>query len=595
MKQFISAQSKPLTIKILLLGFLPLFLIFNISCGQINQSSEEVSAKISELLEVYSSNGDFNGSVLVADKGEVIYKGGFGYANMKWDIPNESNTKHRLASVTKQFTAMLILQLAAEGKLDLHKPISTYLPNYPSDKAEVISIHHLLTHSSGIPDYVRFPNYTELEKERYRPNDVVALFKDLDLEFEPGKIHNYCNSGYILLGVIIEEITGKPYGDVLDEKIFKPVGMTNTGYENQRSIVKKMASGYTKSWGTYFNVRYFDMSLVYAAGAMYSTVEDLFLWDRSLYTNKLLPQSYLDLMFEKYLTAGGGYYGYGWKLGIMYAGNSNKKLETAYHSGGTDGVRSYVLRIPDSQSYIVLLSNTETDALRQITNDITAILCDEDFDFPRRSLAYGLKNIIDEKGIETAESYYKENKDTDGFYIDEQEMVMVGYELKQSGQMDAALTVFKLSIEAFPDAYNTYDSYAETLKEMGRTNESIENYRKSVELNPGNQNGIKILKEMGQDVDDLLVKVPLEHLQTLEGQYKAAGKYNNDGESWILTIELENGELICSERNMQYTLIPVSQDEFVNQNYRATLQFNSTNSEALSLLYSGDIKFDKIN
>lgn len=232
-------------IKSIIINLSIALLVVNLSTSYTHAQSKV--EKIDQLLSAYHEKGDFNGSVLVADDGKVIYKDGVGMANMEWDIPNASDTKHRLGSVTKQFTALLILQLAAEGKLELNVPIAKYLPDYPKDKADVITTHHLLTHSSGIPNYTAFPGFFEDQsRDYYAPKDFVKEFQDRDLEFTPGEKFNYSNSGYFLLGVLIEEISGKTYSEMLQEKIFEPLEMNDSGYDNHGDIIKKRATGYEK-------------------------------------------------------------------------------------------------------------------------------------------------------------------------------------------------------------------------------------------------------------------------------------------------------------------------------------------------------------
>ncbi|MDX1604417.1 MAG: serine hydrolase domain-containing protein, partial [Salinimicrobium sediminis] len=246
--------------------------------------AQEKSQQIKDLLNKYHEYGQFNGSALVSDDGELVFSDGFGMANMEYDIPNKPETKHRLGSITKQFTAALILQLVEEGKLELDKPISTYLPNYKGPAANVVTLHHLLTHSSGIPSYTSFPGFFEEQsRDPSSPAEFVKVFADSTLQFTPGEKFAYNNSGYFLLGHIIEEVTGKSYEQVLQEKILEPLDMDDTGYDHHATILKNRAAGYEKNGNEYVNAPYLDMSLPYAAGSMYSTVEDLYKWDRALY------------------------------------------------------------------------------------------------------------------------------------------------------------------------------------------------------------------------------------------------------------------------------------------------------------------------
>lgn len=490
-------------IKTISFGFFMLLAMINVSCGQVQ--TEEVNEpeqiekanKIDALVSAYAEYGKFNGSILVANEGKVIYKKGFGFANMEWDIPNQTDTKHRIASITKQFTALLIVQLAEENKLDLQASISTYLPDYPEENGKLINIHQLLTHTSGIPDYGGFSHYRALERERYRPTQIMDLFSKLPLEFTPGERYQYSNSGYVILGVIIEKITGKRYAQVLQDKILKPLKMNNTGYDGQRDLLKNRAAGYYKIWGKYKNTNFISMSLPYAAGALYSTVEDLYLWDQALYTEQLLSKKYMDLCFGKYIETRGRHYGYGWFIDEMNLEKTNKTITRNNHGGGLDGFRTRIIRVPSSKSLVVVLNNTESVELFEMTDAINNILHDQPYTFPDKPIAQFLLKTIQEEGIQEARSFYKKVKNTKGHYIREDEMIIAGYDLLHTGKAEEAAIIFELSIDAFPKAYNVYDSYAEALMELGRKEEAIKNYKKSVELNPKNQNGIDMLKKLG--------------------------------------------------------------------------------------------------
>jgi CubicO group peptidase (beta-lactamase class C family) len=254
-------------------------------------SAQDKAKQIDELMRRYVDNGQFNGTVLVADNGKLVFKKGYGMANMEYSIPNTTDTKFRLGSLTKQFTAMLIMQLVEQGKLKLEGKITDYLTDYSKAAGDKITIHHLLTHTSGIPNYTNLPDYRTFEPNQYRPLDLIKKFSDLPLEFEPGSAFAYSNSGYILLGAIIEKVTGKPYEKVLQENIFTPLQMHNTGYDASYKVLPKRASG-NETWNlVYQNASYMDRSIPYAAGALYSTAGDLALWDQALYTDKLLSAS----------------------------------------------------------------------------------------------------------------------------------------------------------------------------------------------------------------------------------------------------------------------------------------------------------------
>jgi len=472
--------------------FLLLLFSFVLFLSSIN--AQDKAALIEELMNKYNEYGQFNGSVLVAENGNVILKKGYGYANMEWSVPNTADTKFRLASITKQFTSMLIMQLVEEGKINLDGKLSDYLPYYRKDIGDEVTIHHLLTHTSGIPNLTNKPPGV-LEKMGSKHYEVKELIEELcsdDLGFEPGSKYSYCNSGYNILGAVIEEVTGKPYEVVLRDRIFKPLGMENSGIDNNEPVIEKRASGYNKGILDYENTNYLDMSLVYAAGAMYSTVEDLFLWDQALYTDKLLSGNNKEIMFTPFLQN----YAYGWGVSELPVGDETKKV--IRHSGGINGFNTVIIRLVDDNNTIILLNNFSPCNLNKISKGIADILYVEEYELPKRSLAGKFSKTVMLEGVFEGVKQLKElkEKQENEYYIDENEINNFGYYLLEKDRVDDAIEVFKLNVELFPDAFNTYDSLGEAFMIKGDKELAIKNYEKSVELNPGNTNGIKMLKKL---------------------------------------------------------------------------------------------------
>jgi CubicO group peptidase (beta-lactamase class C family) len=343
--------------------------------------AQDKAKKIDELMSLYHANNQFNGAVLVAEGGSVIYKKGFGLANMEWDIPNQPNTKFRLGSITKQFTSMLIIQLVEQGKIKPDGKLSDYLPDYRKDTGERVTIHHLLTHTSGIPSYTGLPRFfQDVSRTTYPVDEFVKKYCSGDLQFEPGSKFAYNNSGYFLLGAIIEKLTGKTYEQVLKERILDPVGMKDTGYDHHDTILKKRASGYEKKGSEIINAPYLDMSLPYAAGSLYSTVEDLYLWDQALYTDKLVSANNKEMMFKPFLNG----YAYGWGVTKLPLGDSKETVSTVSHEGGINGFNTDIVRLPDNKGLIVLLNNTGGTRLGQMSRAIAAILYDKPYSLPKK-------------------------------------------------------------------------------------------------------------------------------------------------------------------------------------------------------------------
>lgn len=464
----------------------------------INSSfAQDKAKKIDQLMNLYTTYGQLNGSVLVSEHGKIIFKKGYGLANMEWNIPNKPDTKFRLGSISKQFTALLIVKLAEEGKIKLDVPITTYLPDYPKATGDKITIHHLLTHTSGIPNYTSFPNFfKDKSRNPFTPQDFVKTFQDLPLEFTPGEKFNYSNSGYFLLGYIIEKITAKSYEQYLQETILTPLKMTNTGYDHSDVILKNRAAGYEKRGKAIINASYIDMSIPYAAGSLYSTVEDLYLWDQALYTNKLLSPAYMDLLYKPYIRTGDEAYGYGWFLGEF--ANGKDKLKVIEHGGGINGFNTIISRLPADKNLVVILNNTGGTVLGEMNEAIRAILYNQPYQQPKKSMALELLDVFSTKGLATGIDTYQKLKKDPTYGIKEGDINNAGYQLLQTGKTKEAIEVFKINVETFPKSGNAYDSLGEAYVKDGNTKLAIENYKKSVELDPTNENGKKVLEEISK-------------------------------------------------------------------------------------------------
>lgn len=310
-------------------------------------SSNKLIKEIDSYIATQDEYVKFNGSILIAKGEEILVNKGYGMANYEHNIYNDTDTKFRIGSLTKQFTAMAILILQEQGLLNVSDYINLYIPNCP-DSWKEITIHQLLTHSSGIPNLTSFPEYSEIMIKKHTPLQTISLFINKPLKFKPGERFSYSNSGYIVLGFIIETISNIKYEDFLYENIFKKIGMENTGYDHNEQVLKNRANGYINS-GT-INAQYIDMSVPHAAGALFSTVEDLYLWDRALYTEEIVKTESLKSMFTKHI----GNSGYGWGIDTTYA--NSKRVQ---HSGGINGFSSYIRRYVDDDLVLIILSNDE--------------------------------------------------------------------------------------------------------------------------------------------------------------------------------------------------------------------------------------------
>lgn len=427
--------------------------------GIVELNAQEKAQKIDEFIQKTVEYNIFTGSVLVADNQEVIFQKGYSFANREWNIPNDIDTKFRLGSITKQFTAAIILKLREEGKLKLEDKITDHIPYYRKDTGDKVSIHQLLIHTSGIPSYTSHPDFFGKDsKKDFTVEEFVKQYCMGDFDFEPGSQWAYNNSGYYLLGVIIEEITGMTYADALQHYIFDPLNMKETGFDKFEEILPKRADGYSVLFIEYTNAPYINMELPYAAGSMYSTVEDMYKWDRALYGNELLSQESLDLMFTPHVAAMGGHYGYGWSIVEKDIDGDGEVEKIISHGGGINGFNTLISRIPGKGQLIVLLNNTGGAPLGFMSNQIYNILNGLDFEYPKKGIALALYQKYEDEGIDEALSYYNklnESDQLDLFYRDRAEFNSLGYYLMNTKKdLSAALKVFEHNMNEYPDWFN---------------------------------------------------------------------------------------------------------------------------------------------
>ncbi len=306
---------------------------------------------IDALFTRLNAEGAFSGAILIGQQGEILLSQGYGCADRATNLANTPATRFRLGSVTKQFTSMAILLLQAQDELSVQDPICDYIQDCPQAWG-AITIEHLLTHTSGIPEFTSLRHYKSLQATPSTPNETIAHFWDLALLFSPGETARYSNSGYIVLGSIIEHVAGQSYEAFLQQAIFEPLAMHDTGYDHNLS---DLATGYENGW-TEQPAAYIDMSIPYAAGALYSTVEDLYRWDQALYTDSLLPPTALAEMFVPRVVINeqtDQAYGYGWVIGEKFGRTAHT------HGGGINGFTASIARYPTERITIIMLANQE--------------------------------------------------------------------------------------------------------------------------------------------------------------------------------------------------------------------------------------------
>jgi CubicO group peptidase (beta-lactamase class C family) len=317
------------------------------------------AARMEDVVQSYVRDKTFMGAVLVARGSDVILSKGYGSANLEWDIPNTPTTKFRLGSVTKQFTAASILLLAERGQLTLDDPIKKHVPEAPASW-DAITIFNLLTHTSGIPNFTSLPDYKTLKLEDTPVAKTIATVRDKPLDFVPGEKMSYSNSGYLVLGYVIERVTGASYGKFVTDNIFTPLGMKDSGYDSNTAIIPRRAAGYIPSPNGPINAGFVHMSIPHAAGALYSTTEDLLRWEQGLFGGKLISAASLAKMTTPFKSD--------YALGLVVQTASGRKV--IQHGGGIDGFNTFLAYYPDDKLTVAVLANINGEAPTQIATKL---------------------------------------------------------------------------------------------------------------------------------------------------------------------------------------------------------------------------------
>ena len=357
-----------------------------------------IEAKVDAYVKPFLEIKGFSGSILIASKGQVLLRKSYGMANYELDAPNTPQTKFHIASISKTFTAAAIMILEERGLLSVGDPLSKYIPDYPG--GDKITIHHLLIHTSGIPNVNNFLDYNAKAKFSQTLTSIIEMFKNKPLRAQPGERYEYSNSNYNLLAFIIEKVSGKSYGEFMKENIFDPLGMNATGHDGYAGkILKNRASGYAPIGADGLeNAPYLDWTIKTGNGSLYSTVEDLYKWDRALYTEKILKKNILDKIFKPHVDNS---VGYGWFVGKRLNRNVVRM------SGRSPGFQGEIHRYVDDDVCVIVLSNNYSGAASFIINDLAAIVFAE----PYETLAINAKVKIDPKVMDSYLGRYQGGSD----------------------------------------------------------------------------------------------------------------------------------------------------------------------------------------
>jgi len=483
--------------------------------GLINFStiaSQTKSEKIDSLLSAYYNSDCFNGVVLVSEKGKIILKKAYGLADRELNVPLTTDMKFRIASISKPFTALIILQLVDEGIIKLEGKIMDYVPDYAGKKGDSITVHQLLTHTSGILENLDPEKEAIQERLHHSLREMVKYAEESDLYFDPGTGYHYSNLAYNILAYIAEKVTNKPFDILLTERIFDPLNMKNSKQNRASKIEKNLSKGYEyKLLSGHENASFFDPSYVVGSGGLISDVDDLLKLYAALSDRKLISP---DLYIKMFTPTKFGSYGYGWDLSTKIIDKKlyiiANKLDTIHffsHAGSINGFGSYMAGIEKDSIVVIVLKNNRTDSYISpaytpiIGQEIISIMYDEVIPIPKNSIARHMGLKIGQHGINKAiTDYYNiKRNDFDRYNFEESELNKLGIELHFRYKLpEEALKIFEVNMREFPHSYNTYDSYAYLLMQKGDYQNSIKYYKLGFQILdkfPKENNSDSVLKD----------------------------------------------------------------------------------------------------
>ncbi|MGH9873835.1 MAG: serine hydrolase [Pyrinomonadaceae bacterium] len=444
------------------------------------------SGEIDRLVTTLYERGQFNGSIIVSVGGKAIYRKAFGEADFQSHRKFMPETISNLGSVAKQFTAMTILMLAERHKINYDDPVSKYIPEL-RNTLPGMTLRQLLNHTSGIPDVgdlgIDHPRLTndEVLQRLSQPNFLVS---------KPGEKYRYSNTNYVLLAIVVERVSGRPFAGFLADKILKPLGMRNTFiYDGSPHNMESLARAYDQ-----FGNNAADDALLTGSGGMYSNVDDLLKWDHALYTEKLARQSTLAEAFTPgQVKEGTSTYGFGWNISYQ---DGDKFV---WHQGATGGYRALIARRLAEKITVIILTNKGNSKRLEINGAILNIVHGKPYVLPKRSIAEAMYETIGKQGIQVAIKTYESLRAANDVTFDfsEPELNSLAYQLLYGNRKTSeAIEIFKLNTVAYPQSSNTFDSLAEAYQVSGNKELAIKNYQKAVELDPTNLHAVDMLKKL---------------------------------------------------------------------------------------------------
>lgn len=460
----------------------------------ITLSAQTKQAKLSSIMQTYHNYNMFDGAVLVAENGKVVYKGAFGPANREWNIPNKTDTKFMIGSVSKPLTATLMLIQVQKGLISLNKTIADYLPEFKGKPAAGITIKQLLSHTSGMPNYDIIKDFfPRISRQSFTRQEYIKVYMDSALLFEPGTKYFYSSWGYFTLGYIMERVTGKSYAQLMKEDIFDKAGMTSSGSYQHLQVVPNRATGYDYSFGGFTSADFRDQSNTMGTGDMYSTVEDLFKFHLALMNHTLLNKDLTDEMLSEGMRP--ARYGYGW-FNQNYRYTDTDSVAANFHLGMTEGFISFLIRIPSTNSFAVILCNSSPTDFFGITKNLIKTLYNKPVVL-KEPVHKKMEVYIAQLGaVKAVEEYKKMKADSAHYYVDWISMNFIAEQLLTLKRYEEARVIADNNVAQFPDKDLVMFTTGNIYLALNKKEEAIKFYKRTLELYPGYQEATNKLKEL---------------------------------------------------------------------------------------------------